>query len=290
MLVLRYLVISLTLILTFFLSYISYSYIQTDMIEVMGYPLILFLWLWIFIIQLIVFLPSFIYKTEHYYDITGGLTFISTILIAIYFKFSIFGIDFPSVLLSVLVIIWASRLSIFLFLRVKKIGEDIRFKKIKHSFSWFLMTFFLQGLWVYMCLYPAITIISSVNEESSFITVVGVILWIIGFSFEVTADNQKSNFNKLNKGKFISIGLWSLSRHPNYFGEFILWLGVSIISIDHFQNYIFVALISPLFVYFLLNKVSGINLLEDIAEKRWGSNKDFQIYKKKTPKFFPKIF
>ena len=101
---------------------------------------------------------------------------------------------------------------------------------------------------------------------------------------------QKTAFNKKNKGKFISSGLWSLSRHPNYFGEFALWTGLAIISISFLSGVMYVVLISPIFIYLLLNKVSGVNLLEDIAEERWGSEKEYQDYKKNTPVFFPKLF
>ncbi|MEL0009210.1 MAG: DUF1295 domain-containing protein [Flammeovirgaceae bacterium] len=236
------------------------------------------------------FIPSFIFRTEHYYDLTGGITYISTILIALFFKKSYLSLDLISLLIGSMVIIWASRLSLFLFLRVKKSGEDIRFKKIKHSFSWFLMTFMLQGMWVFMCLFPALIVMSSYNSELNSYAVIGAVIWVFGFLFEVVADNQKSNFNKNNKGKFMSTGLWSVSRHPNYFGEFMLWLGITIASFGYLDNYNYIILLTPVFVYLLLTRVSGVNLLEEIAEKRWGNDKNYKEYKKRTPIFFPKFF
>tara|TARA_B100001057_G_scaffold274503_1_gene274755 strand:+ start:66 stop:467 length:402 start_codon:yes stop_codon:yes gene_type:complete len=131
---------------------------------------------------------------------------------------------------------------------------------------------------------------SSVLKEFNILIIFGIIVWIIGFVFEIVADMQKTEFNKKNKGKFISSGLWSLSRHPNYFGEFALWTGLAIISISFLSGVTYVVLISPIFIYLLLNKVSGVNLLEDIAEERWGSEKEYQDYKKNTPVFFPKLF
>ena len=276
--------------LTFFLSYLTPNYLQEATLEVSDISLVYYLWAWIFAIQIIVFIPSFIFRTEHYYDLTGGITYISTVVMALILKNSYQGIDLISLLLGSMVIIWATRLSSFLFLRVKKSGEDVRFKKIKHSFSWFLMTFMLQGMWVFMCIFPALIVISSFNSEINNYAIVGSIVWLFGFLFEIIADNQKSNFNKFNKGEFISSGLWSITRHPNYFGEFILWLGITIASLGYIDNYKYVLLLTPIFVHLLLTRVSGVNLLEDIGEKRWGNSKEYQKYKEKTPLFFPKLF
>ena len=276
--------------LTFLLSYLTPNYLQEATLEVSGISLVYYLWAWIFAIQIIVFIPSFIFRTEHYYDLTGGITYISTVVMALILKNSYQGIDLISLLLGSMVIIWATRLSSFLFLRVKKSGEDVRFKKIKHSFSWFLMTFMLQGMWVFMCIFPALIVISSFNSDINNYAIVGSIVWLFGFLFEIIADNQKSNFNKFNKGEFISNGLWSITRHPNYFGEFILWLGITIASLGYIDNYKYVLLLTPIFVYLLLTRVSGVNLLEEIGEKRWGNSKEYQKYKEKTPLFFPKLF
>ena len=276
--------------LTFFLSYLTPNHLQEATLEVSDISLVYYLWAWIFAIQIIVFIPSFIFRTEHYYDLTGGITYITTVVMGLILKNSYQSTDLISLLLGSMVIIWATRLSSFLFLRVKKSGEDVRFKKIKHSFSWFLMTFMLQGMWVFMCIFPALIVISSFNSEINNYAIVGSIVWLFGFLFEIIADNQKSNFNKFNKGEFISNGLWSITRHPNYFGEFILWLGITIASLGYIDNYKYVLLLTPIFVYLLLTRVSGVNLLEDIGEKRWGNSKEYQKYKEKTPLFFPKLF
>ena len=114
--------------------------------------------------------------------------------------------------------------------------------------------------------------------------------WIFGFLFEVIADRQKVIFNKTNKGKFISTGLWSFSRHPNYFGELVLWLGITIISLPTFSEFQYLGLITPIFIYLLLTRVSGVYLLEELAEKRWGNSKDYISYKNNTPVFFPRLF
>ena len=100
---------------------------------------------------------------------------------------------------------------------------------------------------------------------------------------------QIKNIN-INKNKFISSGLWSISRHPNYFGEIILWLGIYIVSFPTLSGLQHLAIISPLFVYIHLTRISGINLLEEIGDRRWGSNAEYKNYKKNTPILFPKLF
>ena len=256
----------------------------------LGYPLMYQIFILTFLVQFIVFLPSYSYQTEHYYDLTGGLTFISVILFSLYAKYITLGLDLRSTIIGLMIVIWALRLSSFLFLRVKKAGEDVRFKEIKKSFSRFLLAFTLQGFWVFMCTFPALIVLTSSNFEVDIFLILGSSLWLFGFLYEVIADKQKSNFNINNKGKFISSGLWSLSRHPNYFGEITLWTGITIISITVLSGFQYLALLTPLFIFRLLNNISGVNLLEDIGNKRWGSEKDYQTYIKKTPKFFPKIF
>jgi steroid 5-alpha reductase family enzyme len=104
------------------------------------------------------------------------------------------------------------------------------------------------------------------------------------------ADRQKSAFKAQpeNKDKFITSGLWSWSRHPNYFGEIVLWFGVTIIALPVLQGWQWVTLISPIFIVILLTKISGVNLLEARADEKWGGQKDYETYKAKTPVLIPK--
>ena len=280
------LLIFIILFFCFTLCYLA----SENTIVYLGYPLIYQIFILTFLVQFIVFLPSYYYQTEHYYDLTGGLTFISVILFSLYAKYITLGLDLRSTIIGLMIIIWALRLSSFLFLRVKKVGEDIRFKEIKKSFSRFLIAFTLQGFWVFMCTFPALIVLTSSNFNPDIFLIFGSILWLFGFLYEVIADKQKSNFNIKNKGKFISSGLWSLSRHPNYFGEITLWTGITIISITVLSGFQYLALLTPFFIFRLLNNISGVNFLEDIGNKRWGSEKEYQTYLRETPKFFPKIF
>ncbi|MCH1518379.1 MAG: DUF1295 domain-containing protein [Flavobacteriaceae bacterium] len=247
----------------------------------------------IFLLQLVVFLPSYIAQTEHFYDLTGGITYLSTMVYMVYRHQELFGDwDLRSLVLTGLITIWAIRLSSFLFTRVKRVGKDGRFDRLKTSFTRFLLTWVLQGLWVFMCTYPALIALSSPSNAEFLFLGIGTLIWAIGWAYQVLADNQKTAFNKdpKNAGKFINVGVWKQSRHPNYVGEFVLWTGITIIAVPVYEGLQWAALITPLFVYLLLNKVSGVNLLEERSDEKWGDNKDYLTYKKKTPVFFPRIF
>lgn len=242
-----------------------------------------------FLIQWLAFIPAYLQQTEKFFDLTGSLTYISVTLIAV---FSSAGADGRAVLLAVLVILWAARLGTFLFTRIKKAGKDDRFDEIKPSFIRFLNVWTIQGLWVTFTLAAALVAITTTNrKELDLFALAGFLIWLFGFAVEVIADAQKSRFNAdpANKGKFIQTGLWSRSRHPNYFGEIVLWIGVAVIALPVLQGWQWVALISPLFVILLLTRVSGIPLLEQKADKKWGGQEDYEAYKKTTPVLIPRL-
>jgi len=242
-----------------------------------------------FLIQWLAFIPAYLMQTEKFFDLTGSLTYISVTIIAVIFSK---GADFRSILLAALVVIWAIRLGTFLFGRIRKAGKDDRFDEIKPSFFRFLNVWTIQGLWVTFTMAAAlVAITTSARKELDVFAIVGFLVWAFGFAIEVIADSQKSRFsaNPANKGKFIQTGLWSRSRHPNYFGEIVLWVGVAIIALPVLQGWQWVALISPLFVTLLLTRVSGVPLLEKKADKKWGGQEDYESYKKKTPVLIPKL-
>ncbi|MBK9234327.1 MAG: DUF1295 domain-containing protein [Anaerolineae bacterium] len=240
-----------------------------------------------FLIQWLAFIPAYLLQTEKFFDLTGSITYISVISIAITFSA---GADARSLLLSALVVIWAIRLGSFLFGRIKKAGKDDRFDELKPSFIRFLNVWTIQGLWVTFTMAAAlVAITTTTRKELDVFAIVGFLIWIFGFAIEVMADSQKSRFsaNPENKGKFIQTGLWSRSRHPNYFGEIILWIGIAVIAFPVLQGWQWVALISPVFVTFLLTRVSGVPLLENKADKKWGGQEDYESYKKRTPVLIP---
>ena len=242
-----------------------------------------------FVIQWIVFIPSYLKQTEKFFDLTGSLTYISVITIGLLLSAAI---DARAVLLWALVIVWAVRLGTFLFRRIQKAGKDDRFDELKPSFIRFLNVWTIQALWVTFTVAAAlVAITTSVRKDLDAYAVVGFLIWVFGFAFEVIADSQKSRFaaDPANKGKFIQTGLWSKSRHPNYFGEIMLWIGVAVIALPVLVGLQWVALISPLFVTLLLTRVSGVPLLEAKADKKWGGQPDYEEYKKKTPVLLPKL-
>jgi steroid 5-alpha reductase family enzyme len=241
-----------------------------------------------FAINWLVFIPSALAQTEHYYDLTGGITYITVTAVAVYLSDSL---DVRGMLVAAMVMFWALRLSTFLFRRISKSGKDSRFDDIKGRPLRFLLAWTLQGLWVVLTAATALAVITGgVREPLGIAGFVGIAVWCIGILIEIIADRQKSDFkaNPDNDNKFINVGLWSWSRHPNYFGEIVLWTGMAIIAIPVLQGWQWVTLISPVFVAFLLIKVSGIPLLEEKADQRWGGLDEYEKYKKETPVLVPR--
>ena len=257
-----------------------------------NYPISIICMALSFIIHWLVFIPSYFYKTEKFYDITGTVAYLSILLTTAYLINLVNdeGILLRSIISIIFVMIWAIRLGIFLFKRVIKVGEDKRFEHAKKSFSKFLMFFNISALWVFLTIVNVLTmIINNSDSVTDLFFIIGVSIAIIGFIIEVVADMQKRIFrtNISNKGQFISSGLWSISRHPNYFGEMMIWVGMSVVTIPILIGWQFITLISPIFVIFLLTKVSGINLLEASANDKWGADKNYQDYKDKTSVLIP---
>jgi len=258
-------------------------------VSVAGVPLFALLVGLAFLIQWLAFIPAYLLQTEKFFDLTGSITYISVITIAVFLSTNP---DSRSILLSVLVVIWAIRLGTFLFGRIQKAGKDDRFDELKPSFIRFLNVWTIQGLWVTFTVAAAlVAITTTARKELDIFAAVGFLVWIFGFAFEVIADAQKSRFNANpdNKGRFIQTGLWSRSRHPNYFGEITLWAGIAIIALPVLQGWQWVALISPAFVTLLLTLVSGVPQLEKKADKKWGGQEDYESYKKKTPALIPRL-
>lgn len=241
-----------------------------------------------FIIQWLVFIPSYIYQTEKYFDLTGSLTYITVTTAALLLSPVR---DARSFIMLALVLIWAARLGTFLFRRIQKEGKDGRFDELKVSFPRFLNVWTIQGLWVTFTAAAALSAITTTNREPlGVFALIGFLVWVLGFTIEAVSDAQKSRFRVQpeNKGKFINTGLWAWSRHPNYFGEITLWVGVAIIALPVLQGWGWVALISPVFVTILLTRVSGIPMLEERADEKWGGQEDYEQYKANTPVLIPR--
>ena len=279
--------VSLTLLAIYLYSFTANN-IET---EILGFNSFKFLISMAVLIQFLIFVPSFLFQTEKFYDLTGSLTYISVTSIAY------FSLDNPTTIDTILylyVIVWAGRLGIFLFRRINKDGKDERFDKAKKKFFWFLQYWMGQAAWVVFTAGASIlAILSPVETELGVLAFIGIFLWWSGFLIEVIADNQKRKFRETSdpKTEFISSGLWARSRHPNYFGEITLWVGMAVLSLSSLSGIEYVtAIVSPVFVYLLLRKAEGVPMLERIAEERYGDLPEYQQYKENTPVLMMKIF
>jgi len=251
------------------------------------YPVMVLIVSGIFTVQILAFIPAYILRTEKFYDLAGSLTYITAVVTSIA---AIQNADARSYLLTALILLWTLRLGYYLFQRVLRVGEDSRFAKIRHSFWEFLTAWILQGTWITFSLAAALAAITATKKIAlDFFALSGSIIWLIGFLIEAVADWQKSQFRKnpANAGMFIRTGLWSWSRHPNYFGEIVLWIGIAVIAFPILRGWQFVTLLSPVFVAVLLIKVSGVPLLEAAADKKWGATPEYEAYKDNVSTLFP---
>lgn len=249
-----------------------------------GYPLFALCGSIGFALHWAVFVPSYAFKTEHYFDLTGSLSYITTVAAAIVLNPSL---DLRDLIICAMITVWALRLGSFLFWRIKKDGQDKRFIVMKTKFTWFLMTWTIGGLWVLVTMAAGLAALTSnTTAELGLVSYLGIALWLFGFVVEVTADNQKTEFRKNpdNRNRFITTGVWSWSQHANYFGEITLWFGLALVALPVLSGWQLATLISPVFVYFLLTKVSGIPLLDRLAKQKWGTNSDYLSYTQATSK------
>lgn len=256
-------------------------------LRVAGWPLFALCAVVAFAVNWIVFVPAWLYRTERYFDATGSLTYLTLVVVALAFGRA----DPRAWLIGTLVGLWALRLGSFLFRRILEDGSDGRFDVLKVHFPRFLMTWTLQGLWVFLtfgCGLAAMT--SAEGRPLGPVAAVGASLWTAGFAIEAIADRQKRRFRKdpANDGRFITTGLWAWSQHPNYFGEILLWIGVAVVAFPALEGLQYATLISPVFVFVLLTRISGIPLLRARAKKRWGDDPAWQAYVERTPVLVPR--
>lgn len=275
---------------------LAYGVLISPPTAVLGFPLVALFFSGIFLVQWLGFGVAWTLKTERYYDLTGSLTYLVVVMLA-------WRLGQPASwganLLFVAVAVWATRLGSFLFLRVIEVGEDQRFRHIKVSAPRFLMAWTLQGAWVAITVSAVLVALlpaqgAPAEPRGVFSTTVfalGYIVAIAGLALEIAADQQKMRFRKNpeNRGRFIHTGLWSRSRHPNYFGEILFWLGLAVATTPSMSGIQYAAWLSPLFVYFLLTRLSGIPTLAKRGQKLWGDDPAFQAYLATTPRLLPRL-
>jgi steroid 5-alpha reductase family enzyme len=255
-----------------------------------GWPAMTALALGAFAIQWLAFIPARLFETERFYDLTGSITYIAVTLGAISVTPAPSGAQW---LIAIMILVWAGRLGSFLFRRIHAAGGDQRFDHIKISSSRFFVAWTLQGAWVVMTSCAALTAILSAEQTAvGAIYVIGAVMWVAGFVVEVIADRQKSQFREdpANAGRFINTGLWARSRHPNYFGEILLWAGLAVMALPYLSGTQWVVMLSPLFVYALLTRISGIPTLVRRGQELWGDDPAYQAYLESTPRLLPRLF
>ena len=255
-----------------------------------GWPAAPTLALGAFVIQWLAFIPARLLQTERFYDLTGSATYTAVTLGAVVAASESTG---AQMLIAIMIFIWAGRLGSFLFRRIHAAGGDQRFDQIKISSSRFFVAWTLQGTWVVMTSCAAVTAVLSLEQPTlGPVYIVGAAMWVAGFAIEVIADRQKSHFREdpANAGQFINVGLWARSRHPNYFGEILLWAGMAVMAVPYLSGTQWVVMLSPLFVYGLLTRISGIPTLARRGQQLWGEDPDYQAYLKNTPTLLPRFF
>lgn len=220
-------------------------------------------------------------------DIGYGVGF----LVVAYSSLCVVGenISLPRAILIGLVTVWGGRLSLRIYMKNKGKPEDFRYAKWRSEWKWFrlrsyLQIFVLQGIIIYIIALPLLLIASKTNALKP-LAIAGIVVWAVGFLFEAIGDYQLDRFLKSgeSRGKLMTKGLWSYTRHPNYFGESTMWWGIFLVTLSSTTLPWWVAIVSPLLITFLLLKVSGIPMLE----ARMSQHPDWHAYAKRTNAFIP---
>ncbi|WP_296718573.1 DUF1295 domain-containing protein [Erythrobacter sp.] len=258
-----------------------------------GVPAVLLCAVVAFAVNWLAFIPAALFQSDRFYDTTGAITYLTGIALACAAAIEANGsLDVRSGVVAGMVAVWTIRLGSFLFTRIHAAGgTDVRFEKIKVNPPRFFVAWTLQAVWVIFTAAAALVVITAPEPQplGAFFWA-GAALWVIGFAFEVLADEQKRRFkaDPANRGRFITTGLWAWSQHPNYFGEITLWTGILVIALPQLSGWSWLVIASPLFVALLLTRVSGTNLLDAIAKRRWGDDPAWQAYRRDTPVLFPR--
>jgi steroid 5-alpha reductase family enzyme len=191
---------------------------------------------------------------------------------------------------SLLVIVWAVRLGAYLFRRILRMKVDHRFDGIREQPLRFARFWFLQASTVAIVMLPVSYLLD--REQPPGLgawSIAGALVWLVGLLTETLADTQKAAFKaqEENRGRFVADGLWRYSRHPNYFGEMLVWWGLFLFAVPVLHGAAFAVVLGPLFITLLLLFVSGIPPLERSAEEKYGGDPAYREYKRRTSILVP---
>ena len=236
-------------------------------------------------INLSMFLVAFWRQSDKLTDISYAATF-ATIAI---WGFAVSEGSLYHIVLLAMVLLWATRLGGFLLYRVIKSGKDARFDGMREDFFKFGRFWLAQAITVWVVMIPSVFAFEASSDVGGF-QIAAIVVWLIGLLCESTADFQKLAFSKnpKNKDKWIATGIWKYSRHPNYFGEILVWTGIYLYALGSLSSLqAIIGLVSPFFIITLLLFVSGIPILEKSADKRWGKLAAYREYKRRTSILIP---
>lgn len=240
-----------------------------------------------FAIQIAFFVIAATLKTDKVTDLSYGLSFvkISVLLLIIGGSFYLYQI-----VIAALITAWGLRLAFYLFYRIFKMGRDKRFDGIRENPVKFAGFWLLQAVSIWIIMLPATIALSAGSQKGPDIFLIaGALIWLVGLFFETVADWQKFKFksNPENSGQWIQSGLWKYSRHPNYFGEILCWIGIFILAIPALSGWLWLSVISPVYITFLLLFLSGIPTLEKKYDERYAGNEAYKQYKNQTSILIP---
>ncbi|XP_050215487.1 uncharacterized protein LOC126666690 isoform X2 [Mercurialis annua] len=237
--------------------------------------------------QLLFFIITVLLKFDKVTDFAGSTNFVILALLTLILKGTWY---FRQVVLSLLVVVWGLRLGLFLLMRICQWGEDRRFDKMRANLGRLAVFWILQAVWVWTVSLP-LTVVnaSDINPSVENRDIIGWIMWSVGLAIEATADQQKLAFKNSteNREKWCNVGLWKYTRHPNYFGELLLWWGIFVASTPVLQALEWLAILGPFFLTLLLLFLSGLPLLEDSADKKYSNVAAYRVYKRTTSPLFP---
>ena len=236
------------------------------------------------------FLIALVWKRNDVVDLAWGLGFILVAIVSLMLA-EVWTLN--KILITILITIWGLRLTLHIYSRNRGKSEDFRYKKWREEWGkWFtlrsyLQVFMLQGVLLFVIALPIMIIATYDPHAFHWTTIVGLVIWLVGFSFETIGDHQLTQFikNPENAGKIMKTGLWRYTRHPNYFGEVTLWWGILVIGACSIGvgPFGWLAVAGPITITYLILLVSGVPMLE----KSWKGNRAYQAYKRKTSIFFP---